>query len=154
MILMNNFLSPFKKKLSYDNFSWVTFTDPEVATFGLSEDQLKKKKTSFEKITYNFTEDDRATIEGYRSGKLILYTSKSFFPGGNRKIFGGSMVAPNAGELIQELILANSSGLGTKALFNKIHPYPVASRVNKLAILEKYRSELNPLIKRIIRLFY
>ncbi|MBC7628720.1 NAD(P)/FAD-dependent oxidoreductase, partial [Ferruginibacter sp.] len=34
-LLLNNFFSPFKKKLINDSMSWVTFTDPEVATFGL-----------------------------------------------------------------------------------------------------------------------
>ncbi|MBD0259757.1 MAG: NAD(P)/FAD-dependent oxidoreductase, partial [Cytophagales bacterium] len=33
-VMANNFFSPLKRKINYDHFSWVTFTDPEVATFG------------------------------------------------------------------------------------------------------------------------
>jgi pyruvate/2-oxoglutarate dehydrogenase complex dihydrolipoamide dehydrogenase (E3) component len=39
-LLLNNFFSPLKKKLNNDHMTWVTFADPEVATFGL---QQKKK---------------------------------------------------------------------------------------------------------------
>ncbi len=42
--LMRNFFVPFfKKKHTYADLSWVTFTEPEIATFGRSEDDLKKE---------------------------------------------------------------------------------------------------------------
>lgn len=44
-ILLNNFLSPLKKKLDNKHMSWVTFTDPEVATFGHNEAHLKEQNT-------------------------------------------------------------------------------------------------------------
>lgn len=45
------------------------------------------------------------------------------------------MVAPGAGELVQELILANTSGLDISELFNKVYPYPVAARINQKLIV-------------------
>jgi pyruvate/2-oxoglutarate dehydrogenase complex dihydrolipoamide dehydrogenase (E3) component len=152
--LIKNFLNPIKSKISYDNFSWVTFTDPEVATFGLNAAALEKKGLKADRLEYDFDEDDRAVIGDYRYGKLILWVSKSWIPGGNRKIYGGTMIAPNAGEIIQELVLANSAGLGTKALFNKLHAYPVASRVNKTIILERTRQEVGVLLKSLLRKLY
>lgn len=98
-ILINNFLSPIKKKLNNDHLSWVTFSDPEIATFGLSEKQLKGKGIPYEKLEQNFSEDDRAVVDNYQYGRLILFLSA-----GNvfkkKKILGGTMVAPHAGELI------------------------------------------------------
>lgn len=41
-IILNNLFSPLNKKLNNDHMSWVTFTDPEIATFGLNEKQLKE----------------------------------------------------------------------------------------------------------------
>ncbi|MEJ7666063.1 MAG: FAD-dependent oxidoreductase [Hymenobacter sp.] len=41
-LLLFNFFSPIKKKLDYDHFSWVTFTDPEVAHFGLDAAELDR----------------------------------------------------------------------------------------------------------------
>lgn len=153
-VIIKNFINPLQKKVKYDHFSWVTFTDPEIATFGLNEHALKEQSIDFERLEYDLADDDRAVIGSYRYGKLILFVERSIIPGGDKKIYGGSMIAPNAGEIIQELVLANSAGLGTKALFEKIHAYPVASRVNKSIILEKTRKEVGPFVKKIIRSFY
>ncbi|MGM5487496.1 MAG: hypothetical protein ACQESG_00950 [Nanobdellota archaeon] len=46
----------------------------------------------------------------------------------NQKILGGSMIAPNACELMQELVLANSTGLTHKHLFQKIYAYPTGDK--------------------------
>ncbi|MDH3711293.1 MAG: NAD(P)/FAD-dependent oxidoreductase, partial [Cyclobacteriaceae bacterium] len=70
------------------------------------------------------------------------------------KILGGSMIAPHAGEMSQELILALSANLGIKSLFNKIYPYPTGSRVNKTIILNKYLEALKPWIVKLLKLIY
>lgn len=137
-ILLNNFFSPFKKKLDNKHMSWVTFTDPELATFGLNEKQLKDKKINFVRLELGFKDDDRAVTDNYQYAKLILYLSKDgLFK--KQTILGGTMIAPNAGELIQELILAMAEGLSVNSIFNKIYPYPVASRINQKIIVD-YRS--------------
>ncbi|QHT71151.1 FAD-dependent oxidoreductase [Rhodocytophaga rosea] len=153
-ILLNNFLSPLKKPLDNKHMSWVTFTDPEVATFGYSLKELKDKKIAFEKLSLDFDEDDRAVVEDYQYGKLILYIEQKKLLNQNPKILGGTMIAPNAGELIQELILANSAGMGIEALFNKIYPYPTASAVNKRIILNKKREQLTPFVKKVLHTLY
>lgn len=153
-LILNNFFTPFKKKLNYDYFSWVTFTEPEVATFGLNENQLKERNIKYEKLALDFTDDDRAITSDYQSGKLLLYIKKGNFGFSDSKLLGGSMVAPNAGEMFQELVLARSSKLGIKSLFNKIYAYPTGSRVNKTIILNKYTKALAPWMKKIIKLLY
>jgi len=64
------------------------------------------------------------------------------------------MVAPNAGEMIQELILANISGLSTQEIFDKIYPYPVASRVNQQLIVKHKQKLISPRLKKLIQLAY
>ena len=152
-ILINNFLSPFKKRLDNKNFSWVTFTKPEVATFGYSKKQLKEKSIGFETIEQGFMEDDRAVTDQYTYSKLLLHLSKkNLF--GKQKILGGSMVAPNAGELIQELILANAQGLSINSLFSKIYPYPTASRINQTAIINHRNKSLSNNIKKALQVAF
>lgn len=152
-IIINNLFSPFKKKLNNDYMSWVTFTDPELATFGLSEKQLKARKINYRKLEKNFTEDDRAVVDNYQYGKLILFvTKKSIFK--KQKILGGTMIAPNAGELIQELILTNTSQLSVKAIFNKVYPYPVASRINQSLVTDLMSEGLTPIIKSMLHKAY
>ena len=149
-MLLNNFFSPLKKKLNNDHMSWVTFTDPEVATFGLPEKQLKKKGIKYRRLETDFDSDDRAITDSHRYSKLILYISQGSFLH-KEKILGGTMVAPGAGELVQELILANTAKIPIKAIFNKIYPYPVASRINQKAIVQYKQEGLTDGIKKLLR---
>jgi hypothetical protein len=70
------------------------------------------------------------------------------------KILGGTMVAPNAGELVQELILANASALSINSIFNKIYPYPVAARMNQQLIVRYKQTSLTPGVKALLRTAY
>ncbi len=152
-ILLNNFFNPFRKKLDNRYMSWVTFTSPELATFGMNEKQLQGKDISFLTLEQDFSSDDRAVVDSYPYGYLKLYIGK----GGwfrKQKILGGTMVAPHAGEMIQELMLANSSGLDIKAIFNKVYPYPVASRVNQHLIVQLKKQQLTPRLSRLLQRAY
>ena len=64
------------------------------------------------------------------------------------------MIAPNAGELIQELILANTSGLSINSIFNQIYPYPVASRVNQHLILKHKQKSFTPGFIKMLQIAY
>ena len=64
------------------------------------------------------------------------------------------MVAPYAGELIQELILANANGLSIDVIFNKIYPYPVATRINQKAIVSYKSQALTDTIKRLLHITF
>ena len=48
-------------------------------------------------------------------------------------------------QLVQELILANASGLGISEIFDKVYPYPVAARINQKLIVE--HQEVSPLLQ-------
>lgn len=78
--------------------------------------------------------------------------AKVFFK--KQKILGGTMIAPNAGELIQELIVANTEGISINAIFNKIYPYSVASRINKKIIVQYNPKELTGNIKKLLHVAY
>ena len=147
-VILTNFFSPFKKKLNMDKFAWTTFTHPEIATFGLQENQLQKHNITYKKLSTDFQEDDRAIVDNATFGKLILYISNK------DKILGGTMVARNAGELTQELLLANSANISIKEIFNKTYPYPTAGRINKRLIAKHYSNKLTDFSKKILRFLY
>lgn len=146
--IIHNWFSPFKQKLVNDNLSWVTFTDPEIATFGISTEELKERGVQYETVTEHFSHDDRAITDDYRDGLLNIYVSKK----GN--ILGGTMIAPHAGELIQELILAQTHHLSLADLFAKIYPYPTAARINKRAAQTYQGRALNPRSKKLLRMLF
>ena len=151
-LLLFNFFSPVKKKLDYDHFSLVTFTDPEVAHFGLDAAELDRRGTAYERWETDFADDDRAVVDDYRYGRLLLFVEKNLLPGTKRRLLGGAMLAPGAGELVQELILANSAGLGVEALFDKIYPYPTAARINQALVVSK--QAISPLAQAALALAY
>lgn len=146
-VIISNFFSPFKKKLNLDKMAWVTYTSPEIATFGLSAKELTRRGTRFETIVQEFKDDDRAITQDSRDGLLMLHV-------GDDRILGGSMVAQDAGELSQELMLAVSSGITIDKLFNKTYPYPTATRINKKAISAQYAKKLTPMAKRLLHWLY
>lgn len=152
-LLLNNFFSPFRKKLDNKHMSWVTFTDPEVATFGIQEHTLKKRGIHYRRLDTDFKDDDRAITDNHRYGKLVLFISQGSFLH-KEKILGGTMVAPGAGELIQELILANTANLPISSIFNKIYPYPVATRINQKAIVQYKQESLTSTLKKLLKMAF
>lgn len=147
-VILRNFFSPFKKAFSADGISWTTYTTPEVATYGLSEAELKKRNLSYQVLKTDFSEDDRAITDDYQYGLTKMYL------GDQGEVLGGTMVAPNAGELIAELVLAQSQKLSVKALFNKTYAYPAAARINKKLAASYFSEKLTKLTKRLLRLLY
>ena len=152
-LLLNNFFSPFKKRLNNDQMSWVVFTDPEVAAFGLSELQLTERHIPFQKLSLDFTADDRAVTDDRQYGQVhICLSQKSFLK--KQVILGGMMICPGAGEMIQELILAMNTKMSVVEILKKIYAYPVSSRVNQ-AIVAGYKSkQLTPMIRGLLRRIY
>lgn len=148
-IILSNFFKPkmFWKKVSYDKLSWVTYTSPEIATFGLNKKELENRGINFQTIEQTFEDEDRAIVDEDIQGKLLLYVSKN-------KILGGSMISQNAGELTQELILANTLNIPIQKIFSKIYPYPTASRINKKAISQEMAKKLTPFAKKLLKFMY
>ncbi|MBI2046358.1 MAG: FAD-dependent oxidoreductase [Parcubacteria group bacterium] len=147
-VVIKNFFSPLRKKINTDKMAWVTYTDPEIATFGLGEAELKKQKVDYSMIRTDFEKDDRAIVDEATNGFLKLFIGK------NKRILGGSMIRKNAGELVQELILANSANVPISALFNKIYPYPTASRINRKIANEFRAGLLTNFSKKILHFLY
>ncbi|MGB6153997.1 MAG: FAD-dependent oxidoreductase [Pricia sp.] len=132
--LWRNLLIPiFKKKNTYDDLSWVTFTDPQVAHFGSTEEKLRERNIRFHRQDQNFGHDDRAIVEEYTYGSMSLWLDNNRSIG-KKKILSGSMIAPHAGELVQELELAKHTGTPINKLNDRVYPYPVAARINQKAI--------------------
>ena len=142
---------PFGKKHTLANFSWVTFTDPEIATFGYTAEQLRERGHAFETIEQPFADDDRAIASGYADkSKLVLYVEeRGLF--GAKYLLGGTMMAPGAGEMIQELVLSLQEDISLNAIFNKIYAYPVGSRINQKAVMVDRQGGLSETLKGVIR---
>ena len=141
--LWRNLLVPvLKKKNTWNDLSWVTFTDPQVAHFGATQERLEEQGFAYFRQDQSFGHDDRAIVEEYTYGHMSLWLDDHGNIG-KKKIISGSMIAPHAGELVQELELAKYAKIPINKLNDRVYPYPVAARINQKSIrgvLEKTRT--------------
>ena len=147
-LILRNFFSPFKKKLNTDRMAWVTYTSPEIATFGINEKTLKGRGVTYEALMQTFAESDRAIVDEHTAGKLKVFVEP------NGRVLGGTMVAENAGELSQELMLLEANGMRLSALTKKVYPYPTASRVNRSLALSFLSRKLTDSTRRMLRVLF
>lgn len=113
---------PFKKKIDKNqSIPRVTYTDPEVASIGLSEKEASQK---YSIATYKipFSKVDRAITAGQTKGFVKIVTKKW-----SSKILGCTIVGPRAGEMLSEISLAMHAGIPLRKLSALIHPYPTYS---------------------------
>ncbi|MFK8105449.1 MAG: NAD(P)/FAD-dependent oxidoreductase [Saprospiraceae bacterium] len=133
-MLWRNLLFPLiKKKNTMADLSWVTFTDPQVAHFGYTEEQLNEKGIAYYRQDQSLEEDDRAILQEYTYGYQSLWMEEKSNLG-NRKLISGSLIAPHAGELLQELELAKFAEIPIGKINNRVYPYPVQARINQKTI--------------------
>jgi len=143
-IVIQNTLFKGRKKLSDLIIPWSTYTSPEIAHVGLYEHEAADNGLEIDSYVQHFNEVDRAILEGDDEGFVKVHTKK-----GTDKIVGATIVARNAGDMISEITLAMTHGLGLSKIGSTIHPYPTqAEAIRKLG--DQYnRTRLTPLVKTI-----
>ncbi|MFB2918270.1 dihydrolipoyl dehydrogenase family protein [Aerosakkonema funiforme] len=130
VVLKNALFLPLTKA-KYEIIPWATFTDPELARVGLTEQQAKEKYgDKIYVLKQNFAEVDRAQAEAATSGFAKIITRS------NGVILGAHLVGPSAGELIHEIVLAMSHKLKVSTLSGIIHIYPTLAEINSKAALQ------------------
>lgn len=135
-LVVRNALFPFRSKADYRVVPWCTFTDPEVARVGLTEAEAREQFGNVKIYRYNFGDLDRALCDGEAVGLTKLICT----PKG--KIVGAHILGPQAGDLIQEVVLAMRKGLPVGALSQTIHVYPTLSEAVRRTADQYYREKL------------
>lgn len=124
---------------------WVTFTDPELAHVGLTEETARQQLGGVRIYRWPYHENDRAQAERATAGLIKVVTDA------RGRIRGAGIVGELAGELIQMWSLAVSQGLDIKAMTQWISPYPTWSEVNKRAAFGYYAAAAaSPLVRRTV----
>lgn len=128
---------------------WATYTDPEVAHVGLHRDEAIAAGHDVETITIHFDDIDRAILEGEEDGFFRVHLKK----GGDR-ILGATLVCAHAGDMIGEVTLAMTAGLGLGKLGSTIHPYPTRSDIFARAANAWRKQKLTPTAQKVFRAFF
>lgn len=106
----------------------VTFTDPQVAAVGLTEVEAREAGLTPQVTTLPVEYLPRAAVSYRRQGAIRLVSEA-----GTDRLLGAHIVAPNAGDMISEAVLAVRFGLTTRDLVSTLHPYLTWGEAIKLA---------------------
>ena len=127
---VENAFTGTENKADYSSLPWVVFTDPQVAGAGLDEAEAKAQNIPFEVSKLELKDVPRAIAANDMRGfiKLIRNTETD-------KLIGARVVAPEGGELIQQLSMAIKYGITVKELAESFYPYLTLSEGIKLAAI-------------------
>jgi pyruvate/2-oxoglutarate dehydrogenase complex dihydrolipoamide dehydrogenase (E3) component len=150
-IVVRNILMPFqflRQKIDWSVVPWCTYTDPEVAHVGLSEKEAKQKN-EYDLFVVPLEDVDRAVVESEEAGFAKILAAK-----GSDKILGATIVAPHAGDLLHEFVLAMSAKIGLGKIASTIHAYPTFAELARKAGDKYNRTRLTPRAKKIFTWLY
>ncbi|MBI2821950.1 MAG: mercuric reductase [Acidobacteria bacterium] len=143
-IVVQNALFLGRKRFSALHVPWCTYTDPEIAHVGLHEKDAGPGGTPVRTFRVPLDGVDRAIADGEEEGFVKVHVRS-----GTDKIAGATIVASHAGEMINEISLAMTAGIGLGTIAGLIHPYPTQAEAIKRAAGAYNRSRLTPRIKKL-----
>ena len=143
-IAVQNAFLPIMKKVDYRHVIWCTFTDPELAHAGLTEEEARKMHGDDIKIyKYGYKDIDRAKTD------ISLTGMGKFIVDRRGKLIGAHILGDRAGEIIHEAQLAKTFNIPFHKLNSVIHLYPTFSDIvkqpAKLSHIARLRD--NPFLK-------
>jgi dihydrolipoamide dehydrogenase len=106
-------------EVNYDAIPAVVYTWPEVASVGLTEEQVKERNIPYCVGTYPFSGAGRARCMGEKDGfvKLIAHSKTD-------RILGVHIIGPRAADMIAECVLAVEFGASSEDIARTVHGHP------------------------------
>ena len=144
-IVIRNALFRLPVKVDTSIIPWVTYTEPELAHVGMTEEQAREKHKDIRVMRWPYEENDRAQTERATQGLIKVVTTK------RGRILGATIAGEHAGELIQLWVMAMSKKMKIGAITSIVFAYPTLSEISKRAAYQYYAPSLtSPTIRRII----
>ena len=139
----NAFL-PFRKKVDYDTVAWCTFTDPELAHAGMTEQEARERygdRIAVYRFGYGDMDRGRTDNTEFGMAKYIV--------GPRGRLLGAHILGERAGDIIHEAQVLRHLRLPFTAIAQMIHIYPTYTDVVRQPAKRCYVDRLrnNPLVK-------
>jgi pyruvate/2-oxoglutarate dehydrogenase complex dihydrolipoamide dehydrogenase (E3) component len=98
---------------------YAVFTEPQMATVGLGENEARERGIAYRVATYPFNDHGKSLVMGEPHGFVKLLADAT-----SREILGASVVGPHASDLIHEIVVAMSfrATAGQLAAVPHYHP--------------------------------
>jgi dihydrolipoamide dehydrogenase len=121
----HNILHPHKpRRIDYRLLLSVVFTEPQVATVGLTEKQAAAHKISYRASSYPFADHGKSIIMEAKDGFVKLLANPK-----TGEILGGCCVGPLGGELIHEIAVAMCKRMTVQELSCIPHYHPTLAEI-------------------------
>ncbi|MEF3328670.1 dihydrolipoyl dehydrogenase [Oceanobacillus oncorhynchi] len=117
-------ISGEKAAIDYNAIPAVAFTEPELATVGLSEQAAKDAGYDVKAAKFPFAANGRALSLNTSEGFVKLVTRKE-----DGLIIGGQIAGPNASDMISEIGLAIEAGMTAEDIALTIHAHPTLGEI-------------------------
>lgn len=127
------FIAGKEGHVDYDLVPGVVYTHPEVAYVGKTEEQVKALGVTYRVGKFPFMANSRAKAIDDAEGLVKILADKE-----SDKILGVHIMAPNAGELIHEAVLAMQYGASSEDIARTCHAHPTMSEAVKEAAMATY----------------
>lgn len=131
-----------------DHITWSTFTDPELAQLGRTEEELKSAGKKFAVYRFPYSRLDRAITESETTGMVKVMADRW------GKILGASILGAHAGELIAELAVAMKNGVSLSGISSTIHAYPTYALANRRVADQYVSGFLSPRVVSWIQFLF
>lgn len=123
----------------------VTFTKPELAHVGMSEEEARKARGGVGVLRWPYAENDRAQAERETQGEIKLVIDR------RARILGATIVGAGAGEMINFWALAISRKLSLSDVRGFVPAYPTMNEIGKRAAISYYSPMMRkPAVRRLI----
>jgi dihydrolipoamide dehydrogenase len=126
--------------INWDLMPGIVYTEPEVASVGLGEDEAKKRGLAINVGKFNFAANGRAIAADATDGYVKLIADAK-----TDRILGAQIIGRGAGELISEVVTHMEYGGSAEDLARTVHAHPTMSEAVKEAALAVSKSALHAL---------
>jgi pyruvate/2-oxoglutarate dehydrogenase complex dihydrolipoamide dehydrogenase (E3) component len=130
-IALANIVFRFPKQADYRVVPRVVYSDPELASVGLTPAEADTAGIRYAVAEFPVAEIDRAITDDRRAGLARILIRKG-------QVIGASLLAPHAGELIHELALAMRLKAKVKEITELVHAYPTYAQLHRRTINRHY----------------
>ncbi len=112
------------RAMSYDANPHAVFSDPEIGAVGLTEQACREQGLSYRTASVPYDDIAKGQILGSPPGLAKVIVEE-----GSQRILGFHLAGPNAAILVQEVVLAMSTGATASAIRDAIHVHPAMSEL-------------------------
>lgn len=124
------FIAGQKPHVNYDVIPGVVYTSPEVASVGKTEEEVKKLGIEYKVGKFPFMANSRARAIGVNEGLVKIIARKD-----NDEVLGVHIIAPEAGTMIAEMVVAMEFKAAAEDIARIVHAHPTLNEAIKEAAL-------------------